>query len=358
MQKNLLIAGGGTGGHVFAGIAVADAFKERFPNAKILFVGSFGGIEEIAVPRAGYELRCFYLGSLVDKGIFKKIKTLMQLPFALLMSAWILMIMRPKVILGVGGYASGPVVLMARFLCWLWLGKTVVLEQNAVSGMTNKILGRLAHLVLIAFPGLESQFLGKKVVLTGNPIRKEIRPLPRARPDPFVIFIFGGSQGAHGVNSLVLEALAYLKDLTPQLFLIHQTGIKDYERVLKGYEQFQISCRVEKFIYNMMDSYEKSSLIICRSGSSTLSELAAVGRAAILIPWPYHSDEQQLKNARIFEKEGAAIILEQLKSNGKDLSMILRRLMSNPSEVHQMEKQVREFYRPNAAKEIVDALVG
>ncbi|MBI4925622.1 MAG: undecaprenyldiphospho-muramoylpentapeptide beta-N-acetylglucosaminyltransferase [Bdellovibrio sp.] len=352
----LLIAGGGTGGHAFAGLAVAHAWKEKFPDSKVIFVGAKGGIEEKTFTRKDIVLYFLQIGPLVDVGIIKKLKTFLLLPWALLVSLWILCKFRPQAILGVGGYCSGPVVLMAALISFFWRGKTALLEQNAVSGFTNKTLGRIVDIVFVAFPELAEQFSGKRVFVTGNPIRSEFRLLKQAVREPFVIFVFGGSQGAMGLNTLILESMPYLTDLFPKLSIIHQTGEKDYERIYKAYKNFNVSVRVEKFIFNMLECYEKASLVICRSGSSTLSELAAVGRASVLVPWPYHTDQQQLKNAKIFEAKGAAIIMEQLKTTEKDIAQKIRQLMFNYELLEKMEQAVQEFCHPGAQKNIVDHL--
>ncbi|MCM2277648.1 MAG: undecaprenyldiphospho-muramoylpentapeptide beta-N-acetylglucosaminyltransferase [Oligoflexia bacterium] len=364
MSGGLIIAGGGTGGHVLAGVAVADAWRARAggtaPEADgIVFVGARGGIEEKLVPRAGYPLQLLRLGSLNRVGLLTRLRTLFLLPFSLLKSALVLLRLRPRAVLGVGGYASGPLLLMARVLTALGLlrARTAILEQNSVPGMTNRILGKLVDEVYCAFPGMESQFPGKKVIVTGNPTRSAIRPLGSARRDPFTIFIFGGSQGALGINTLVLEALPLFEDLRDKLKFIHQTGEKDYERVAEGYRKAGIAARVEKFIHDMPSAYAEASLLICRAGSSTLSEIAAVGRAALLIPFPFASDNHQERNARILAERGAALLLVQAKATGVDLARIVRRLQQHPAELDRMEAAVRQFYRPEAARDVVSGFL-
>lgn len=359
VTKTLIVAGGGTGGHVLAGVAVADAWRESTgEQATVLFVGAKGGIEEKLVPRAGYPLSLLRLGSLNRVSWMTRFKTLMLLPFSLFKSLWILLSTRPAAVLGVGGYASGPLVLMARVLSFFRLicVKTSILEQNSVPGMTNRILGHLVQRVFCVFPGMDSKFSGNKVVLTGNPIRSAIRPLPSASRNPFTLFIFGGSQGAVGINSLVIEALPLFEDLKDQLRFIHQTGEKDFDRVFEAYRKAGIQARVEKFIFDMPAAYAEASLVISRAGSSTLAEIAAVRRAALLVPFPFASDNHQEKNARIFANEGAAFLLPQQTSNGLDLARIVRKILKDHSIIDQMEKAVSAFYRPDAAKSIVEEL--
>ncbi len=347
-----MIAGGGTGGHVLAGVAVADAWKARYgEQAEICFVGAQGGIEEKLVPRAGYPLLLLSLGSLKRTSFVKRLRTLFRLPISLIRSFAILLKMRPEAVLGVGGYASGPFVLVARLFA-----RTAILEQNSIVGLTNKLLGKVAHQVFTAFPGTESQFAGRKVVVTGNPVRPQIRPLPSAPRDPFTIFIFGGSQGAMGINTLVLDALSRLAPFFGRLHFIHQTGEKDFERVRAGYAKAGALARVEKFIYNMPEAYAQASLLICRAGSSTLAELAAVGRASILIPFPQAADNHQEVNARVFVDRGAARLLLQQKSTGKDLADLISELIADTSKLNSMESAISVLYQPHSAQAIVDAL--
>ena len=355
-KQSLIVAGGGTGGHVLAGVAIADAWKQTTPGSKITFVGARGGIEERLVPRAGYPLRLLSLGALKGVSVAKRIKTVIKLPLSLFNSALILFRERPSAVVGVGGYASGPLVLMARLVGWMWGVRVAILEQNAVPGFTNRVLGRFAHFVLSAFPGVENRFPRGKVRVSGNPVREAMKPMPSAPRDPFTIFIFGGSQGALGINSLVLDAIPFLEDLKPRLRFIHQTGEKDLDRVVEGHRKLGTQARVEKFIYDMPECYGASSLLVCRAGSSTLAEIAAVGRASVLVPFPYAADDHQQKNAELFVNAGAARLLVQFKSKGEDLARVIRELVADSSKVESMERSVRAFYRPQAALDVVKAL--
>ncbi|HLD99617.1 MAG TPA: undecaprenyldiphospho-muramoylpentapeptide beta-N-acetylglucosaminyltransferase [Bdellovibrionota bacterium] len=359
----LIVAGGGTGGHVLAGIAVADAWRSRFGatlSAPVLFVGARGGIEEMLVPRAGYPLELLQLGSLNGVSLKRKLKTLLQLPLALSRSAAILLRHRPDAVIGVGGYASGPLILVARILSILRVlrCRCAILEQNSVPGFTNRILGTVVEMVFCAFPGTEGRFR-TRAILTGNPIRSSMRLLPSANREPFTIFVFGGSQGALGINSLVLDALPLLEDMKEKLRIIHQTGERDYERVVKGYQDARFEARIEKFIHEMPAVYESASLLICRAGSSTLAEIAAVGRAAVLVPFPFASDDHQQKNAEVFANAGAARLMRQIEPNrgtGRELASVIRHLIAHPVEISDMEKAATLFCRPNAAADIVKNL--
>ncbi|MGK5089038.1 undecaprenyldiphospho-muramoylpentapeptide beta-N-acetylglucosaminyltransferase [Bdellovibrionota bacterium FG-2] len=350
----LMVAGGGTGGHILAGVAIAQEWrKQTHESAPILFVGCKNGIEERLVPKSGFPLELLSLGSLNQVSLGKKLKTLSQLPGALLKSFRILRREKPACVVGVGGYASGPVVLMA----WVLGIPRAIVEQNSIPGITNRILGRFVKTVFCAFPGTEGCFPNANVFVTGNPIRLDMQPLPQAPREPFTVFIFGGSQGALGINTLVLDALSFLIDLKPRLRIIHQTGERDFERVKKGHEKTGFNSKVEKFIYEMRDAYASASLLICRAGSSTLSEIAAVGRAAILVPFPFASDNHQEKNARVFSDPAAAILMTQKGASGEDLARVIRTFIEEPKKLEALEEGVRKFYRPFAARDIVKELL-
>jgi UDP-N-acetylglucosamine--N-acetylmuramyl-(pentapeptide) pyrophosphoryl-undecaprenol N-acetylglucosamine transferase len=361
-NPRLIVAGGGTGGHVLAGVAVADTWKTQMGGkAEVSFVGASGGIEEKLVPRAGYSLELLHLGSFNRVSAKQKIKTMLLIPLSIWKSIYILLVRRPDAVLGVGGYASGPLVLTAKLLRFFGLTrtKTAILEQNSVPGMTNRMLGRWVDTVFCAFPGTEKQFptRANSVILTGNPVRSSMERFPSASRDPFTIFIFGGSQGAMGINTLMIEALPHLSNLKSKLRFVHQTGERDYERVKKAHEAAGTGARVEKFIYDMPEVYRQSSLLICRAGSSTLSEIATVGRAAVLVPFPQASDNHQEKNARVFSDAGAAFLMLQGSSKGEDLARLIGELVANPAKIDQMEKSVTAFYRPKAASDIVAELL-
>jgi UDP-N-acetylglucosamine--N-acetylmuramyl-(pentapeptide) pyrophosphoryl-undecaprenol N-acetylglucosamine transferase len=234
--------------------------------------------------------------------------------------------------------------------------RTAILEQNSVPGFTNRILGRVVHRVFCAFPGTESRFPTGHASITGNPIRSSMKRLPAASRDPFVIFIFGGSQGALGINTLVLDSLPHLADALPRLRFIHQTGEADHARVLAGHQKAGSQARVEKFIHDMKTAYSEASLLVCRAGSSTLSEIAAVGRAAVLVPLPTAADNHQEKNARVFTDTGAAFLLPQRVSRGEDLARLIRQALADTKAIARMEESVTRFDRPNAARDIVQTL--
>jgi UDP-N-acetylglucosamine--N-acetylmuramyl-(pentapeptide) pyrophosphoryl-undecaprenol N-acetylglucosamine transferase len=337
--KRLLVAGGGTGGHILAGIAIADEWKKQVGDgAEVLFVGAEQGLEARLVPKYGYRLKVLKIGALNRVTLKRKVLTLFQLPFSFLKTLFILLSYRPDAVIGVGGYSSGPVVLLARSIGGLWGVRTAIIEQNSVAGFTNRMLGKRVHRVFCAFQAATQLFNPKKVLVTGNPIRSSLKRLPSSVGIPFTLFIFGGSQGAAGINTLILDALPFLKGM--EIDFIHQTGVYDYERVVKGYER----------------CYEKASLVVCRAGASSMSELASVGRAAIFIPLPTAADNHQEKNARIFEHADAAVVVPQGSMTGAEFAQKIIYLKTNSDVIHAIEAKVAKFYHSDAAFQIVKDL--
>jgi UDP-N-acetylglucosamine--N-acetylmuramyl-(pentapeptide) pyrophosphoryl-undecaprenol N-acetylglucosamine transferase len=359
-MKTLIVAGGGTGGHINAGLAIAEAWKLQWGDqARVLFVGAAGGLEERLVPRAGIPLQTLKLGSLKGVGFLRQLKTFSQLPGALFESWKILRNQKPTAVLGVGGYASGPMVLMARFFSQ---ARTAIIEQNAFPGFTNRFLGRWVHRVFTAFPGMEIYFDSSRTEFVGNPIRKEMVPLPSSSQlEPVTVFVFGGSLGAMGINTLVGESLGALADLN--LRWIHQTGDRDFDRTKSFYDSYRQKFpnsrqdhRVEKYIYDMIDCYRVARLVISRAGSSTLSELAAVGRASVLIPFPFATDNHQEKNARIFEKAGASVVQLQSSTPPAVFADQIRSLVLNAERVQAMEAAAQRLHRGDCASKIIAEL--
>ena len=262
LGKRLLVAGGGTGGHVLAGIAIADEWMKVHQGItgqepEVLFVGSAQGLESKLVPKYGYPLKLLKIGALNQVSAKTRLLTALQLPFSFLKALAILIAYRPHAVIGVGGYASGPVVLMARFLAPFFGMVTSIIEQNSVAGFTNRLLGRQVKKVFCAFQAGSSSFDARKVIVTGNPIRSSLKKLPVSTQSPFTLFIFGGSQGAQGINTMILEALPYLKNAG--IHFIHQTGVKDFERVQAGYAREGITgARLGKI-------YRRHEFLLCPS---------------------------------------------------------------------------------------------
>ncbi|HYQ81686.1 MAG TPA: undecaprenyldiphospho-muramoylpentapeptide beta-N-acetylglucosaminyltransferase, partial [Anaeromyxobacteraceae bacterium] len=292
----LLVAGGGTGGHVFPGIALAEEVVTRHPQNDVVFVGTSRGLEAAVVPQAGFPFERIEVQGLKGKGLSAVLRGLLLLPRALWRSLLILRGWRPDVVVGVGGYASGPVVLAA----WLLRIPTAVQEQNAVAGVTNRVLGPFVKAAFTAFPEAARHFARRKVFQLGNPIRRALLEnymRPRARHDRLTVLIFGGSQGAHALNMRVVEALPHLADLRDSISITHQTGPRDREAVEKGYRACGFEPDVREFITDMSGAYAGADLVVCRAGATTLAELTVCKKPSILIPFPAAADNHQVLNA-------------------------------------------------------------
>jgi UDP-N-acetylglucosamine--N-acetylmuramyl-(pentapeptide) pyrophosphoryl-undecaprenol N-acetylglucosamine transferase len=349
----LLVAGGGTGGHVFPGIALAEEVVTRHPANDVVFVGTARGLEATVVPKAGFPIELIDVRGLKGKGLAASLKNLLLLPLALWQSIQILRRWRPDIVVGVGGYASGPVVLAA----WLLRIPTAVQEQNAVAGLTNRILGRFAEAAFTAFPEAARHFPRRKVHQLGNPIRRTLmenfmRPeVGHAGPR---LLVFGGSQGAHALNMRVIEALPHLADLRDRLRITHQTGPKDREQVERGYRACGFEPDVREFITDMSAAYAAADLIVCRAGATTLAELTVCKRPSILVPFPAAADNHQVRNALSLSEAGAAVMLEERELTGEVLAREIRAILSSPERREKMARAAGRLGRPEAAKEIAD----
>jgi UDP-N-acetylglucosamine--N-acetylmuramyl-(pentapeptide) pyrophosphoryl-undecaprenol N-acetylglucosamine transferase len=355
----LLIAGGGTGGHLFPGIALADEAVGR-GDGEVLFVGTSRGIETRVVPAAGYPLETLEVSGLARMGLWGTLRGLVRLPLALARSFAILRKFRPDVVVGVGGYASGPMVLAAALFGY----PTAIQEQNSVPGITNRILGRLVRVVFTAFDEAARFLPARKIERLGNPARKAIvaglESLQTSSPSEgrLHILVVGGSQGARAVNELVLGAAAILAGKSVDFSLLHQAGNADLERMRARYRELGVEARVEvrAFIEDMAAAYGAADLVIGRAGALTLAELAIVGKPAVLIPLPTAADDHQSKNAAHFERSGAALVLHQRTSSADDLAAAIAKLARDPSQRTAMGKAMRGLAQPRAAEAIVDRL--
>ena len=349
----VLIAGGGTGGHLYPGIAVAEEVRAR--GGEVLFVGTARGIEAKAVPAAGYPLELLEVSGLKRMGLVKTVQGLARVPVALARSLGIVRRFKPDVVLGVGGYASGPMVLAAALARY----PTAIQEQNSVPGFTNRTLGRFVRAVLVAFEEARRYFPARKVVLTGNPVRRRFveRAAGQAQSGG-TLLVVGGSQGARAVNDLVLgaaEVLAAQGALPP---LVHQTGTADAERCQDRYRALGLAERVtvRPFIEDMAAALGEAQLVVGRAGALTLAELAIVGRPAVLIPLPTAADDHQSKNAAAFAAAGAAVVLPQADATGATLAATLAPLLADPPRRLQMAQAMRTLARPTAAADVVQQL--
>ena len=348
----VLIAGGGTGGHLFPGIALAESFVEI--GAEVHFAGSARGIEVQAVPRAGYPLHLIPVRGLKGGGWVGRIRSLMLLPFAFMASWRLLRRIKPQLVVGVGGYASGPVVLTAALLGL----PTAIMEQNTVAGITNRKLARYVKRVYVTFPESALYFPAEKVREFGNPVRAFIvnnlsQVVHTTNAGKLRILVFGGSQGAHAINELFVAAAPQLAQLG--VTLRHQTGATDRQRVEQAYQQMGVNAQVEAFIDDMAQAYAQADVVVCRAGATTCSELAIAGKPAIFIPFPYAADNHQEHNARSLVDRGAALLLRESEATPEKLIQLLQELTFD--RLLAMQTAMRQAARPESAHQIRNDLL-
>jgi UDP-N-acetylglucosamine--N-acetylmuramyl-(pentapeptide) pyrophosphoryl-undecaprenol N-acetylglucosamine transferase len=352
-QPTTLIAAGGTGGHIFPGIAVAQEITRREPDRRIVFVGTRRGLEGRLVPHAGHELAFLPVRPLVGVGLMRTLLGLFSLPYALLRALVLMLRLRPDSVLGVGGYAGGPLVLMAALLGI----RTVILEPNASPGFTNRVLGPIARHAACSYEQARQAF-GRKGVLTGNPVRSQLTHV-QARPHvaPFTLLTFGGSQGSRVLNKALLEALPSLPG-ADLMRIVHQTGPSMHAEIAAAYKAAGRGDEVLAFIDDMDQRYAQADLVVARSGATTCAELAATGRAAILVPFARAAGDHQRVNARAFADAGAAVVIEEHELSGQTLSAAVRALLDAPGHIASMEQAARALARPDAAARVADLVLG
>ncbi len=351
----VLIAGGGTGGHLFPGIALAEEVVTRHPRNDVVFVGTQRGLEARVVPANGFVLEKISARGLKGMGALKLLAGVLALPLAFLESWRILRRYRPDVVVGVGGYASGPVVLTA----WLLRIPTALQEQNALAGLTNRVLGRFVDAAFVSFEEARRFFPAKRAQLLGNPIRRGLLEnfLRSSKPhERFTVLVFGGSLGAHGLNTRVVGALEHLAAVKGELSIVHQTGKQDLEAVKRGYAERGIDADVREFIDDMSSAYLGADLVVCRAGATTLAELTVCKKPAILVPFPFATDDHQAVNARALVDAGAALMFREAELTGEGLARAILDLKQHPEKLQRMEKAAGQLGRPEAAREIADVL--
>jgi UDP-N-acetylglucosamine--N-acetylmuramyl-(pentapeptide) pyrophosphoryl-undecaprenol N-acetylglucosamine transferase len=346
----VVIAGGGTGGHLFPGIAVAEELKAR--GHQVTFVGTARGIEARVCPQEGWPLELIDVAGLKGGGALGILKGLFRIPRAFFQSISILRRIAPDLVIGVGGYASGPMVMAAALTGY----PTAILEQNSVPGITNRILGRVVRAVFGAFDAAKKHFPAAKYRLVGNPVRKRVRDSLTGGAEGEALLVVGGSQGAHAVNELVADAMILLKAEGMAPRLVHQTGNADLVVMQKKYMEAAIEADVRAFIDDMATAYRGCALAVTRAGASTLAELTALGVPAILIPFPFAADDHQTVNARELEEKGAARLLVQKQTSAKELASAIRELLRDDVARKRMAEAARKLGRPDAHAQICDAL--
>ena len=351
----VLIAAGGTGGHIYPGIAVAKEIMRRDPNSRVRFVGTARGLENRVVPNAGFELSLIESTGLKNVGLAARSRGLVLLPKSFLAARRLIREFRPDIVIGAGGYVSGPVLLTAS----LMKRPTLVMESNALPGWTNRVLARFIDKAAVSFTQAMSHFRGK-AVLTGNPVRSEFFEVPSKPRDPnhVSLLVFGGSQGARAINEAMVAALTHLASEKDRLRVTHQTGTADVEKVLSGYAEASWSpnAEVKPYIDDMVNEFAKADLIVSRAGATTTAELLAAGKVAIMIPFPLAADDHQRKNAEALQTAGAARMILQKDLTGEVLANEIRSLLAAPERIGEMEDAARKLARRDAAEKAVDLM--
>ncbi len=359
-ELRVLIAGGGTGGHLFPGIAVARALQARVPGAVVVFAGTAQGLEARVVPREGFTLDLIRSAGLKGKSAAALARGLAMLPRSG-WDAWRLVARRrPSVVVGLGGYSAGPIVVAAA----LRGIPTLLMEQNAVPGLTNRLLARLVRAAAVTYDST-LRYFGAKGFVSGNPVRPEffdggdageginLETPPRAAK----VLIFGGSQGAHAINMAMVEAAPDLAAATVPVGITHQTGTRDLEVVRDAYRQAGLDARVEPFLDEMHREVKAADVLVCRAGATTLAEIAAAGRPAILVPLPTATDDHQRRNAEVLARAGAAEVLDQTEMTGRGLAARIVALAGDRARRAQMAAAAHALARPDAADRIVDRVL-
>ena len=346
----MLLAGGGTGGHLFPAVALAEELLGENPEAQLLFVGTHQGIESRVIPQRGWPLRTIDIAGFVGTGWRRQVMLVPKLGRSLRQSLRILRDFQPQVVVGVGGYASGPLLAAARLKRY----PTLIHEQNAQPGLTNRLLGRWVDRVCVSFPRSAKRFPAGSTVFTGNPVRRAISDCPPLPNGPPHLLVFGGSRGARAINEAVVAALAHLEGLRDRLTITHQTGEEDLEQVREGYRNAGWDpAAVVPFIDDMSGAYAKAHLVICRAGATTVAELAACGRPALMIPYPYAAGDHQSANAAALARRGAALQMPQSDLTPEKLGHLLREVLADRDLLVSMAGAAHALGRRDAAAAIL-----
>ncbi len=351
----MVIAGGGTGGHLFPGLAVARAVMDEAPDTDIVFVGTRRGIEARVMPETEFPIRFISSRGLRGTGLVNKIRGMVDVPRGLAQSWALLGRRRPHVVLGVGGYASGPTVLAA----WMRGIPTAIQEQNSVMGTTNRWLARFVNRIFTSWEETLPVPPPHKTLCTGNPIRSGITggetvPSPDSR---LKVLIFGGSQGARSINLAMIRNVHAIAPLADRIALMHQTGAAAREEVAQAYREAGIDADVRGFIHDMGAAYQWADLVICRSGAGSLAELTAVGKPAVVVPYPHAIGDHQARNAAFLESRGAVRVVPDHKLQNGALVHEITSIADHPACLHTMAEQSRKLGRPEAARTIARELI-
>jgi UDP-N-acetylglucosamine--N-acetylmuramyl-(pentapeptide) pyrophosphoryl-undecaprenol N-acetylglucosamine transferase len=350
----IVIAGGGTGGHLFPGLAIAQEFMTRNQNNTIVFVSTGNALERSVLREADFRLETITAEGIKGRGLRNQARSALKIPRGIIESLRILKGCRPDLAIGLGSYSAGPVVVSA----WLLGTKIVLHEQNILPGMTNRILSRFADRIYVSFEDTRARFDPHKVRLTGNPVRAELLNYHQGHElirgsKSFCVLIIGGSQGAHSINLTVIDALDHLTR-KENLFFIHQTGHTDEQVVRAAYQQRNVAARVQAFFRHMAPLYKAADLIICRAGATTVAEVTALGKAVIFIPFPFAADGHQELNAGTLARRNAAEIILEKDLNAALLGQKIDYYAAHPRSLEAMAARAGRLGHPDAAKTIVD----
>ncbi len=352
----IIVTGGGTGGHLFPGIAVAKGIQKKYPDCKVMFIGTNRHIDKKALKSFDFQLEHIKCMGIKGKSILNKLQSILQLPTAVVSALKLIKLFQPNIVLGVGGYVTGPVLLAAKIkripVC--------IHEQNSIPGLANKIASKIADKIFISIP-CDYNFTPKKTFFTGNPVREEIimasscQYMPKNSNDKKHILVLGGSQGAHAINSLMQEIASHLKSsLGNRLHITHQTGVKDMEEVKKAYRNLNIQATVQAFFSDMSLVYKNIDIVVSRAGATTLAELSVMGIPAILIPFPYAADNHQVLNANYYVKNGSAIMIEEKDLDSSLLANEISSLLQNQKDLRRMAGNMKKLAKPEATTNIID----
>ena len=349
----LMIAGGGTGGHIYPAIAIAREFVSRAASRRVVFVGTQRGLEKTIVPKAGFPLEFIDVGGLKGKGAGELVKNLFRLPLGFLQAWGLVGKHKPNAVLGVGGYSSGPVLAAAK----LRGVPTVIHDSNAFPGIANRILARFMTKVLVGFAEAGPRLKRSDAIVTGNPIRAEFFSATR-HPSPATrLLIFGGSQGSHVINTAMSEALLFLAHLKDRLTIVHQTGPNDLATVQAAYRSSAFAnARVVPYLDPIVDEIAAADVVVCRAGAMTVGELAAAGRAAIFIPFAAATNNHQELNARVVEKAGGGVVITESELTPERLAAAINDIVSDPAKARRMGESAHALATPEATKRIVDTI--
>src|ERR1700692_1260365 len=352
MGVKLLIAGGGTGGHVFPAMAIAQEWLSRGSDREVVLVGTTRGIEMKLVPQAGLPLETLRVAGLKGKGGSTLLKNLFKLAPAMLDASRVVKKHKPIAAFGVGGYAAGPMLLTT----WMHGIPNVIFEPNAEPGFTNKSLARISTRIATGYE-VSARTWGAKAVVTGCPVRPEFLTIAQRIPQkPLRVLITGGSQGALPVNRAFVDAMNFLAARKNEMNIVHQTGERDYDAVRTAYARHEILAEVVPFLSNMPERFAWADIIVCRAGAITAAEVAAAGRAAIFIPFGHDTDSHQLRNAQEMATQGAGRVITEQELTGERLSKEIFALLDGPQQIERMSVAARKLSWPNASRDIVNLI--